>query len=143
MYVHVSACCLVARSFHTDTIMLLGGNIGLVLPVGIVVCRELPSHIIGFIMQRVIPILFFMPFLISHSKNFLFTSIIQSHSLYPSNNLYIPTTTHMCKRAHTCTAHTCTQNIQGSEADRVPLSHQCFIATSCTQSLPWLVRPTI
>ena len=29
---------------HT-TIMLLG-NIGLVLPVGIVVCRELPSHII-------------------------------------------------------------------------------------------------
>ena len=46
--------------------MLLGGNIGLVLPVGIVVCRELPSHIIinGFIMQRAIPILsplVFMP----------------------------------------------------------------------------------
>ena len=44
MLVHVVSCQIYPHS-HT-TIMLLGGNIGLVLPVGIVVCRELPSHII-------------------------------------------------------------------------------------------------
>ena len=44
MLVHVVSCLNFPHS-HT-TIMLLGGNIGLVLPVGIVVCRELPSHII-------------------------------------------------------------------------------------------------
>ena len=44
MLVHVFSCLIFPHS-HT-TIMLLGGNIGLVLPVGIVVCRELPSHII-------------------------------------------------------------------------------------------------
>ena len=71
--------CQIFPHRHT-TIMLLGGNIGLVLPVGIVVCRELPSHIIGFIMQRSIPILspfVFMPSLYSsfhNSKNVLFTS---------------------------------------------------------------------
>ena len=37
--------CLIFPHSHT-TIMLLGGNVGLVLPVGIVVCRELPSHLI-------------------------------------------------------------------------------------------------
>ena len=37
--------CQIFPHRHT-TIMLLGGNIGLVLLVGIVVCRELPSHII-------------------------------------------------------------------------------------------------
>ena len=51
-----------------------GGNIGLVLPVGIVVCRELPriTSFNGFIMQRIIPILsplVFMPSLYSSFHN--------------------------------------------------------------------------
>ena len=48
MLVRVFSCLIFPHS-HT-TIMLLGGNIGLVLPVGIVVCRELLSH--GFITKH-------------------------------------------------------------------------------------------
>ena len=44
MLVRVFSCLIFPHS-HT-TIMLLGGNIGLVLPLGIVVRRDLSSHII-------------------------------------------------------------------------------------------------
>ena len=92
MLVHVVSCLIFPHS-HT-TIMLLGGTIGLVLPVGIVVCRELPrlTSFNGFIMQRVIPILsplVFMPSLYSsfhNSKIFLFTSLLPfSMTLCASN----------------------------------------------------------
>ena len=45
MLVHVVSCQIYPHR-HTTIMLLQGGNIGLVLPVGIVVCRELPSHII-------------------------------------------------------------------------------------------------
>ena len=51
MLVYVFSCLIFPHS-HTT---ILGGNIGHVLPVGIVVCRELPSHI-GYIMHNAIPI---------------------------------------------------------------------------------------
>ena len=43
MLVYVFSC-LIFPHRHTTIVLILGGNIGLVLPVGIVVCRELPSH---------------------------------------------------------------------------------------------------
>ena len=44
--VHVACVCSTINFAATPLCNHSGGNIGLELPVGIVVCRELPSHII-------------------------------------------------------------------------------------------------
>ena len=77
--VHVACVCSTINYAATPLYNHSGGNIRLVLPVGIVVCRELPSHIIQrlYIHPYLVSSCFYaIPiFLIPHNwKNCLFTS---------------------------------------------------------------------